>query len=840
MRRSGLPSVHDVAIGALLHDIGKLLQRSSSMRLSEERNGRADDMLPVCEDRHSDRQSLWTDAFFAWVEAEGLPWPKDVSPDWVRDLAVQHHRPFRERPEGPERTVTELMTVADMLASGREPRPGDIEEEPDERRRARSRRTSLAAIVASLSVGGIGPARGGHHVPGELDAEAILPKPGREVPETGDRTHSPYECTWEGFRDGWREIAVTLGPNADARVFEEALNCLLERWLWSVPASTADEPDVSLLDHSRVVAGFAAALFQHHRARDELASADALRDRMRPRFRFLVGDLSGLQTTLFRFQRERIRGLNRILRGRSLKFQLIADAGTRLALREFDMPWSAALQTAGGRFLVLLPELGEEEMQSRTDRLRATCDDWMAREYTGDLGLGLALSRPFSVHDLVQNSDEADESSRNRRTQRVRDDLAVTVETAKLRQLQASAEEAVLDLGYPHGTCGACGVRPARRAETEDADAYCVSCQAESEIGRRFPKSSSVLVESGHRDSAIFGLDYALRGDGHGGVSGWRFGKAGKRADGPAAFRPGHCHVPRFSEDEIESYRTLEDHEDIEAGDIKTFEVLAERSARNGRGRKMLAVLMADVDRLGRLFAEGPGPRWSLARTACLSRMIDGYFSIRLPDVLQREWTDIYTVYAGGDDLLLLGPWQDVFAFAAVLREDFDLFSLGNPAVTLSAAIALFDVKSPVSAAAREARRCLAGVKAGGRNGISAVEGAPMSWDVYRRAIENAGRLDGFLQDGTLSMSAVYRFLTLSKASGRIAEGAARPEDHAWRARLGYTLARNLPNQANDQRQRDAFEFVIRLFGLDLKLGDALDGVAGVRLALSHAIYQNR
>ena len=840
MRRSRLPSVHDVAIGALLHDIGKLLQRSSSMRLTEEQKGRASDMLPVYKGRHSHWHALWTDAFFDWVETEGLPWPKDVGPDWVRDLAVYHHRPLQAYPEAPERIVTELVTVADRLASGYERRPRDIEEEMDERHRDRFRRTPLTAIFPSLSLGGLGPARGGHHVPGELGADAILPKPGREGKEIGDRTFSSYDDAWEGFRDGWRQIATTLGRNADACIFEEALLGLLERWLWSVPSSTIDEPDVSLFDHSRAVAGFAAALFQFHRARDELTSADALRDRMRPRFRFLVGDLSGLQTTLFRFRRERIRGLNRILRGRSLKFQLIADAGTRLVLREFDMPWSAAFQTAGGRFLVLLPELGEEEMRTRTDRLRATCDDWMAREYTGDLGLGLALSRPFSVHDLVQDPDEAGESGRNRRAQGVRDDLAVTVETAKLRQLQGPAEVAVLDLGYPHGTCGACGVRPARRAETGETNAYCVSCHAESELGRRFPKSSSVVIESGQRDSAIFGLDYALRGDGHGGVPGWRFGKEGRKADGPAAFRPGHCHVPRFSADEIEMYRTLEDHEDIEAGDIKTFEVLAERSARNGKGRKMLAVFMADVDRLGRLFADRTGPRWSLARTACLSRMVDGYFSIRLPDVLEREWANVYTVYAGGDDLLLLGPWQDMFEFATRLREDFDLFSLGNPAVTLSAAIALFDVKSPVSAAAREARRRLSEVKAGGRNGISAVEGAPMSWDVYRRAIESAGQLDGFLQDGTLSTAALYRFLALSEASGRIAEGAARPEDHAWRARLGYTLARNLPNHATDQRQREAFEFAIRLFGLDLKLGSAVDGVAGVRLALSHAIYQNR
>ena len=448
-----------------------------------------------------------------------------------------------------------------------------------------------------------------------------MPSPGREGPDIGDQASRCYAKTWEGFQKGWRTLVTMLGPDADSFLFEEALLSLCERWLWSVPSSTVDEPDISLFDHSRAVAGFAAALYQHHRARNELTSAAAIRDQTRPKFRFLVGDLSGLQSTLFRFRRERIRGLNRMLRGRSLKFQLIADAGARRVLQEFGMPWSAALQTAGGRFLVLLPELEELEMQNRTNRLRKAFDDWMAHEYTGSLGLGLALSRPFSVQDLVVRRDETDDCARNERARKVRDDLAVAMETAKLQQLQGPAEAAVVTLDYPHGICGACGVGPAQLAGADEPDAYCRSCRTENELGRRFPKSNKVLIGSGDCDVKIFGLEYALRGNGRAGKFGWRYGKQGKHAKGLAVFRPGHCHVPRFSEEEAREFRKLDDHDDIEAGDIKSFEALADLSARNGKGRKMLAVLVADVDNLGKLFREGTGPQWSLARAASLSRM---------------------------------------------------------------------------------------------------------------------------------------------------------------------------------------------------------------------------
>ena len=835
MNHSEIPSVHDVAIGALLHDIGKLMQRAANKGLPQAQENRASEILPVYGDRDTHRHALWSDAFFDWVKEEQLPWPKDVNPDWVRDLAIYHHRPQESYPDAPMWVITELVTVANRLASGYECRSRDVGEETANG----FLRIPLKAIVASLDLKDSGHGPEGHHLPGMLDADALIPNPGSKGPGIGDRTVAGYDEAWRGFQGGWRKLAHALGHKASPALFEEGLIGLCEQWLWSVPSSIVDEPDLSLFDHSRTVAAFAAALYLHHEARDELTEPTSIRDNARPKFRLLVGDLSGLQSTLFRFRRERIRGLNRILRGRSLRFQFIADAGTRRVLQEFDMPWSAALQTVGGRFLILLPDLGDEEMHIRTDRLRAEFDDWMAREYTGDLGIGLALSDPFSAHDLVKERDE-DDAAWIERANNVRNGLAVMAETAKLRQLQTPAEQAVLSLDYPHGVCGACGVRPSEPAGTEVTDAYCLSCQAEDELGRHFPKSHRVLIGSGDGGAAIFGLDYGLYGDGRDGLSGWRFGKKGQAADGPAAFRPGYCHVPQFSEDEIERFNKLEDHADIAVGNIKTFEVLAEYSARNGKGRKMLAVLMADVDRLGRLFMEGTGPRWNLARAASLSRMIDGYFSIRLPDMLEKEWPNIYTVYAGGDDLLLLGPWQDIFALASKLHGDFSGFSLGNQAVTLSAGIALLDVKAPVSTAAREARERLAKVKANGRNGISAIEGMPMAWDVYHQAIENAGKLDDFLQDGTLSTAALHRFLSLSDSASRVFGDSARPDDHAWRARLGYTLARNLPKRAGDERQQAAFDLVIRLFGLDRHLSGALEDSAGVRLALCHALYRNR
>ena len=827
------PTVQEVTIGALMHDIGKLVQRGSEARLAAGQMKRASDILPVYKGRHSHWHALWTDAFFDWIEEERLPWPTHFNPDWVRDMAVYHHRPLQAYPDAPERVITELVTVADRLASGFERKSRDTEKEASDLGRSAFRRTPLTAIIPSLELDDVG--KSGCHLPGMLNADGMLPEPDRPGPEIGDKTIACYAEVLSGFREGWRQFTAT--PDLDPCRFEECLLSLMEKWLWAVPSSTVDEPDISLFDHSRTVAAFTAALFHHHTHRGDLMSSEALRDGTRPKFRFLVGDLSGLQSTLFGFSRERVSGLNRILRGRSLRFQFIADAGIRQSLQAFDMPWSAALQSAGGRFLILLPELGEQEMTSRTAYLRDRFDSWLARNYSGNLGLGLALSDPFAPHDLTKRIEEEDSTSALDRSRRVRDDLIAAGETAKLRQLRKPAELAVQPIDYRYGTCQACGIRPAELPEGEGPEAYCATCRSEEELGRRYPKAIAVTVSKGDDKDGIFGLSYGLHSDKLRSGQGWWIDR---NDNGPFPSRSGHCHVPRFAKGDLERFRTLKDHSKLEEGDIKTFDALALHSVNDGRGREMLALLKADVDRLGRLLAAGTGARWSIARASALSRMIDGYFSTRLPTVLKQDFPNIYTVFAGGDDLLLLGPWQDIFDFALKLRDDFCKFSLNNPSVTLSASISLFDVKAPVSVASREADMRLSEVKENGRNGISAIETSPMSWDKFREALDNARRLDGFIRDEILSTATLYRLLALSDAATRIADHSARPQDHAWRARLGYTLVRNLPNFRDDARQGAVFDFILRLFRLDCGLESLGDGNAGLRLALSHAIYRNR
>ena len=88
-------------------------------------------------------------------------------------------------------------------------------------------------------------------------------------------------------------------------------------------------------------------------------------------------------------------------------------------------------------------------------------------------------------------------------------------------------------------------------------------------------------------------------------------------------------------------------------------------------------------DRLGMIFSEGLTDNdYSIGRIFTLSRMMEGFFSGFLQNLLENKFTDIYTEYAGGDDLLLIGPWQSIMVLAQKLRENFKSYTCDNPDIS--------------------------------------------------------------------------------------------------------------------------------------------------------------
>jgi CRISPR-associated protein Csm1 len=839
MITADLPNVDEVALGAFFEDIGKFMQRAFGATRMMDPATRARDSEILPPDGHggyTHKHALWTEAFFAWMEKQGLSFPDGINLGNVRDAAVYHHHP---------RTPLHwLSAVADRLSAGMDRAAKDDAADATETAKAWDafRKKPLVCIFDQIQIG-----RGNSPTRKAYPLVPLAPKAMFPADVGGDDLPSLYATLWKEFCG---EFAALCRQDLSADVFQQGVLSLSERYTWAIPSSTIDDPDVSLHDHNRTVAAFAACLYRHHETRGELDDETAIKDAERSKFRILVGDLSGIQTSLFRLKSEGVKGVNRVLRARSFLIGQIGDAAAQLCRKRFDLPPWCVLQNAGGRFQVLLPEI--PGIDGAVDDLRRQIDDWMRQRYTGDLVLNLAVTRPLARQDFHGTTFPE--------TLRI---IAAAADAAKQRPLATlltSAPAAKIETNYPaDGICPVCGVRPAAATEMR----RCATCDFEERLGSQVPKTVTVALTAAPAPDALFGSLQLKVSTSPLSTDTRRSLAAGFRVYGrdagsfPPAQRFLANHVPHLADGDNDHgrYEELADAKDVEVGDIKVFEQLA-ADAREWHGdrfvgRAMLAVLKADVDDLGFVFGCGfDRQRTTVGRVAQLSRMMDGFFTGYLTHLLETdpEFRNTYTVYAGGDDLLLIAPWFAAIKLAQRLRADFGRFVNHNPNLTLSAGIEFFAVDEPLNRVVRRAEAKLELAKDHkDKNGHATKDrvtlvvddrsipwtGGPGSLDW---ALAEAEWLNDLIRNDTLPTTFVHRMLSLHRQ---------RDNDPGWRAKWGYHLGRFMDRCRDKADQQAIGERLDRLMSGCLFDGTAAGGAASAetpdpRIPLTIALYRNR
>jgi len=121
------------------------------------------------------------------------------------------------------------------------------------------------------------------------------------------------------------------------------------------------------------------------------------------------------------------------------------------------------------------------------------------------------------------------------------------------------------------------------------------------------------------------------------------------------------------------------------------------------------------VDNLGQLFMRGF--QWadnkqmgSLSRVATLSRQLNLFFSGYLMELLRVE-PQVQIIYAGGDDLFMVGSWHTLPEVAHKIEQDFKRFAAHNSDFTISGGITLVRGKYPIARAAEMAGEAEASAK---------------------------------------------------------------------------------------------------------------------------------
>lgn len=839
-------NLYEMVLAALLHDIGKPIQRAfgSMANLEWRTYDMASEICPINKyGRYSHQHVLFTNAFFDLMKEREYHLPEGLDFERVIDIASFHHKPESAKHPG----LAWICALADRYSAGMD-RRNDEEETDGQRGREAFRRLPLRSIFDEIVLDPKRkePEKHAYHLKA-LDpycTETTVPIPWKgEDPELPEK----YKRVWEGFLEDFVKLSA-LSTSLTGPLFEEALLGMLERYTWSIPSSTINIPDISLYDHSVTTAAIAACMHKFHQERGELENLKAIKDDQKPKFRFLSGDLSGIQNTIFNLANQGIKGTGKILRARSFMLGAVMEAASLLALEAFGLPKCCVIHKAGGRFLILTPDASD--CLSSLNKLQQKVDQWLLNTYCGSLALSLSLTSAFRGADFHGSCFEP-----------ILTALSLTIEDAKQRPLRFCGQGPI-KVEFPFDrACQACGTRPAQLPE--ESEFRCHTCHREFQVGRWLPTAEYLVwgknLPDKTRKTEILGLDLVFP-ESDSFSNGFENVKSIRRLTAKKAAFPWADHylanyIPRFENvhDALNPrYAKMADQDTVcAAGMPKTFahigaEALEEdENDSEFRGKPFLAILKADVDLLGMVFSRGlrrskaTSDRMTLSRIAQLSRMLDLYFSGYFQGVIRREFPDTYTVYAGGDDLLLIGPWRQTLKLAQHVWSTFTAYTGNNANLTISAGLSLLHPNHPVNRAAQEAEAFLEKAKADGRNRICAIIPKSMPWDRYRDRLDDAQWIhDQMLGKDAVGTGFVYRIFELARDAQAAASGTTIKA--GWRAKLAYHLARNIKGKKEEKEARIVHWLEHLGFDDITKLVTGQPNIDDWPLPLSIALYRHR
>ncbi|WP_027365630.1 type III-A CRISPR-associated protein Cas10/Csm1 [Desulfotruncus alcoholivorax] len=601
---------------------------------------------------------------------------------------------------------------------------------------------------------------------------------------------------------------------------------ILQRYTWCVPANTQEmNPDISLFDHLRTTSAIAACLYHYHKNPGNLNPRDVA-DGRADKFRLVIGDLSGIQNYIFDIANIGVGGVAKRLRARSFYLSALSEAISHRLIHAFNLPIANIVMSSGGKFYVLLPNLpGSEE---RIKEFQNELDRWSVVEFGGEIiiNLGQVAFSGCAFHSFGEILSELAEKLNNRKNAPLKGYLVEKGDWSKSRFK-------VDNRSLHTGICRSCNKREATLSG--DGDALCWQCRRDMRMGTLLPAASYVGFAKGkvtaQYSNATFPLygDYNLTlfinppDDRYPGYLIYKLNETNltELVSHPALSKFMANYIPLAAEENCHGCPGCADEIKPAPGSPVYFDCLANRA----RGRKLLGYLKADVDNLGSLFVYGLRDdivdRNSISRIATMSRMLELFFSGRVEQLLNIKFNSCYTVYSGGDDLLIVGPWDEIKELALAVQDEFKKFTNDNDNITLSAGIGLIKPDIPVSKslqvageALEESKETMLKGETEGRNQLTFL-GRTMKWPRARPILEMADQLTEWLENGEVSTGFLRKLLVFFAMYQQFyIRGDVRGLKYL--PLLNYTIARTFP--LPDQYEPE--KLAVRLWAEKLKLFD--------------------
>lgn len=491
-----------------------------------------------------------------------------------------------------------------------------------------------------------------------------------------------YQKAYNNILQGVSKIIIQAEKDNNLFAVSAALDSLFFENLSNIPAFLGNDiVDISLYEYAKIVAAYTSICFIQAE-NNILLQPDS--------FALIRGDFFSIQNFIFN---KGVSNKNpaKSLRGKSFYVSLMSDIASLYILEELGLSYFNMMMNAAGQFVII--SYNNEDAKSTVSNIKKNIYNWLYERFYCSVSLGLSYLK-CSKEDfgkerfnklILEMLYEKDKSKLSRFNLAERDDFVFKNYHEKFNK--------------DTSLCVYCGMEPAtRKVSSDDSIDSCKKCYSYIELGENLTKTDSINIY--HDDNGIFNRYSYGYNDNH----------------IKDAFHRMHINLLEKENSgynccSVVHYRSYVARNNN--GDIRSFDEIV----RYGPGAEILAVLKADVDNLGLVFSCGLSKKneqfdvidseITFSKTNMLSRSIHNFFSYFLSDIMDRKKLNVYTVFAGGDDLFIVGKYNDIVKLAKLLNEKFKDFTGDNKEVTISAGIGLFKTGVPIWYMAEETEKLL-------------------------------------------------------------------------------------------------------------------------------------
>lgn len=533
-------------------------------------------------------------------------------------------------------------------------------------------------------------------------------------PETGLKA-SDFNPVFNEFKKEYELI-----KNFEEKAFAETCLALMEKYFTTIPCQVKGLESVSLFDFMKSVAGFVVCLQE---------SDDII---------LVGGDISGIQSFIYDIIST---DASKNLKGRSFYLQLLVDSVIRKILTKLDLFNANLIYSSGGGFYMLMPVDKVEKLNSLLIEINNTI--YQTHKTTLHLAIAYLEVKSDTIlkHKLIVNPSEAIDEQKtvwdlliqriNKKHKRKFEHLLIDkfdtdffnengVEIGGSQERDVITGEEFLDTEKK---------LPLDQDEPSDIRKIKKTTKQQIELGKAL-KNTSILIysdkpfNSNNLDThSICDLGY------------YYFAKNIQEVTKNIDLSKGifslitlnkpqdfldlsgikSSHAYQFSfygGNDYPIFELINEKGKFKKDMPKSFSELAGQKEPDRTYEpdwkepryKRLGVLRMDVDGLGAIFSS-KSIFGNFAKYAVLSRNLDWFFSGYLNTIWEKnpnykENTQI--IYAGGDDLFIIGRWDLLIEMSEDIHKHFTQFSCENTIIGLSGGMAIVPPKFPISKAAKK------------------------------------------------------------------------------------------------------------------------------------------